>query len=201
MIVPLDDLFLPANSSGKRRRGEQANCLECSVSFIRRKSHSNGKKIFCGQNCFHKHSNKNKQVVVSCYICAVSIIRSKSKVALSKSGLSFCSRLCKDKAQRISSGVKAIQPCHYGQECQTYREVAKRTRPFVCCDCGLFFEPLLTVHHIDGNSKNNNPENLEVLCFTHHALRHLMLDGEGKWILSYKRGLTPRSMIEVLLNR
>lgn len=41
------------------------------------------------------------------------------------------------------------------------------------CSCGVEAPWALSVHHIDGNSKNNDEGNLEVLCYNCHASRHL----------------------------
>lgn len=41
------------------------------------------------------------------------------------------------------------------------------------CACGVRALWVLTIHHIDGNSRNNQPENLEVVCLNCHASRHL----------------------------
>lgn len=50
---------------------------------------------------------------VSCAQCGVLFHKTPSKQKKSRSGLFFCCRECKDKAQRIG-GIKAIRPAHYG---------------------------------------------------------------------------------------
>ena len=54
-----------------------------------------------------------------------------------------------------------------------------------CNKCGI--DVPLCIHHKDGNRKNNNPENLEVLCYNCHALIH----GLGKLGRSVSLTLNP----------
>lgn len=39
-----------------------------------------------------------------------------------------------------------------------------------CALCG--FDKIVELHHLDGNHKNNNPENLTGLCPNHHKMFH-----------------------------
>ncbi|MFP5109624.1 HNH endonuclease signature motif containing protein [Neobacillus sp. C211] len=58
-----------------------------------------------------------------------------------------------------------------------YRRIIEE-RGFCCEKCGNAFDPkMLEVHHRDKNRKNNEPDNLEVLCKTcHHGDRHNVVD-------------------------
>lgn len=61
------------------------------------------------------------------------------------------------------------------------------------CSCGITTPWLLVVHHKDGNNKNNQDDNLEVLCHNCHASRHLeKIDGSWKF---NSNCLTPRDEI------
>jgi 5-methylcytosine-specific restriction endonuclease McrA len=59
-----------------------------------------------------------------------------------------------------------------------YREQSLRIHGFICAKCGREFDHtnrhLLTVHHKDGNSKNNPPDgsNWENLCIYCHDDEH-----------------------------
>lgn len=107
-------------------------------------------------------------------MCGKRFYRNKSKQKLSKSGLFFCNRKCKEKAQTIEGGCKEIQPYHYkdGIYC-TYRVNALKYYGENCQECGYNkFPQILQVHHIDRNRNNNLLENLQVLCPNCHAIKH-----------------------------
>jgi 5-methylcytosine-specific restriction endonuclease McrA len=86
----------------------------------------------------------------------------------SKSGLFFCTRKCKDEAQRIG-GLKEIMPSHYGTG-QPYRAICWRHHKKECVVCGE--NKIVAVHHYDHNHNNNEPSNLIPLCPTHHVYAH-----------------------------
>jgi hypothetical protein len=102
-----------------------------------------------------------------CAYCHQKFIRAESKLEKSKSGLYFCCREHKDLAQRIESGdqFKTIRPDHFGTTLKDYRTTAFRHYEHKCelCDWDEDID-FLEVHHIDENRKNNNLENLIILC-------------------------------------
>lgn len=135
---------------------------------------------------------------VTCSYCGKRFYRKPSSLKKSKTGLYFCSREHKDLAQRINSGSQfsEMRPDHYHNGNSTYAERAMEVYGASCVDCGLSIRPLLEVHHIDGNRENGDISNLEVVCFTHHAIRHMkFVDGEWKFSGHY---LTPREMLDEL---
>lgn len=94
----------------------------------------------------------------------------------SKSGLNFCSRNCKDEAQRIDNNIKEIQPSHYKDGSSVYRDRALKYYGNKCRSCNYNKNiNILQVHHIDGNRKNNRISNLEVLCPNCHITLHMEL--------------------------
>lgn len=179
--------------NGRRRKGEEATCKACEKSFVRRISHSNGKKVFCSVEC-SSMANRSR-VGVRCAVCQVDFELTSSRAGKGRSGLNFCSKRCMVSAQRLKGGLKQIHPPHYGTGHSRYKAVAfeEVEGPPCCKDCGLSFLPLLVVHHIDGNRKNGSASNLEILCHNHHAIRHMRLV-RGVW--KYSPGhLTPRDAI------
>lgn len=154
-------------------------CLNCQQDFeaqAREIKRGNGK--FCSISCSSTHRAKmiRAKLVPNCICaqCGEEFYRNASKRRLSKSGLQFCNRICKEKAQRIG-GIKAIQPDHYnnGSGARYYRNLALRHYPHKCNRCG--YSKCLSVieaHHKDHDRSNNQLENLELLCRNCHGEEH-----------------------------
>ena len=161
-------------------------CLECNSEFSTRQAEiDRGYGKFCSLSCSSKNHMKKKppsMVICTCANCGKEFQRVKSKMSKSKSGLLFCSRGCKDKAQRIG-GISEIQPGHYGtgNGRHSYRKRAFESHGKFCSDCGFDEYPeVLEVHHKDGDRMNNSTINLIVLCPTCHQIRHFK-DKSGRW--------------------
>lgn len=111
----------------------------------------------------------------TCAWCAADFYQQSSKKNNAKAtGLSFCTRKCKDIAQRIG-GLEAIQPDHYGTGTseRTYRALAFRTYAAKCIDCGYDkHRDVLEVHHLNGDRTQAPKENLVIVCPTCHVERH-----------------------------
>lgn len=161
-----------------------AKCQHCNSDFNppqRELNRGNGK--FCSRKCGNKgkrHPLTGHRSSLLCALCAKPFVRLTSNLYKSKSKLRFCSRKCKDIAQRLG-GIKEIQPPHYGiaNGEYSYRDVAFRHYPKKCNRCGYDKYPsILRVHHIDRNRQNNHPSNLEVLCPNCHEEDHF-LAGDG----------------------
>lgn len=153
------------------------NCNNCGKDFQADSREVNrGNAKFCSRTCAN---NSKKGIKVqrksncTCAQCKVEFYRRPSKSS-SKSGLYFCSRACKDKAQRIG-GIKEIQPFHYSNSLKEYRLLVEREVGITHCNrCGYKeFPQILQVHHKDRDRKNNDISNLEVLCPNCHSLEHI----------------------------
>lgn len=157
-------------------------CTQCQKEFLvltKELQRNNGK--FCSHACSTTYHNllKPKLNNVVCSNCGLTFHKSPSKMKDSKSGLFFCNRICKDKAQQLG-GLKQIQPQHYHSGLAAYREIAKRHHKHCCNRCGYDKLPILEVHHIDRNRNNNLPTNLEILCSRCHDEEHYLAK-DGKW--------------------
>jgi len=74
----------------------------------------------------------------------------------------------------------------YGYAWRDIRERVLRQHGGLCLDCKKekMFILAVEVHHIDGDSANNDFLNLAPLCRAHHDLRHGVLKGRRKAIRS-----------------
>lgn len=156
------------DNHGKKRKAVELTCDGCNKPFLKRADMVSTRN-FCSVAC--KAFSQKEIVIVECAYCNNTFNSKKSADRNSKSGLRFCSRKCKDTAQRIQSGFKAIQPSHYSDSTSVhiYRSVALRNYPNQCHHCGYDEHiELLQVHHIDSDRANNALGNLVILCPTHH---------------------------------
>jgi endogenous inhibitor of DNA gyrase (YacG/DUF329 family) len=159
-------------------------CEKCKKPFDTLSSEiKRGYGRFCSRECSAQRPRlKNrKRVKVICSRCKKKFEKKLSSLNRSKSGLYFCTRRCKDLAQRIIGGIKDIQPSHYGITNTNYRAIAFRHLPHRCNSCNFDeIVELLQVHHKDCNRENNRISNLEILCPTCHEKYHF-LTKTGKW--------------------
>lgn len=162
----------------------QKLCRNCHKEFdAPLREHNRGNAHYCSLKCSSNHYHRQRQKPKpnnTCANCGTMFYRAISRRARSKSGIFFCSRACKDQAQRIG-GIKEIQPPHYGKEPVDYRNKAIRCLDLRCCNCGYHKHPeVLQVHHIDCDRTNNQLDNLKILCPTCHAEEHF-LSQTGFW--------------------
>jgi hypothetical protein len=152
---------------GKRRKLYPINCKVCNkIRYIPK--HRNDK--CCSVEC--RGIDKRKRVALECFICKKNFERQQDKLKGSKSGLYFCSRKCKDKAQGIEGNCIQIQPSHFKDGSSRYRKRALREYGAKCKECGYSeLTKMLDADHIDSNRKNSKIENLQVLCVWCHALK------------------------------
>lgn len=145
------------------------NCATCGKKFwVARSLIRSKRKRYCSSKCAQVGS-RVPRVLVVCGTCKKKFRVTDSRIRQSKSGLKFCSRTCKDKAQSLD-GRKEIWPVHYGTaSVKSYRRRAFRMYGKKCAKCGYDeYEEMLDVHHKDGRRRNYSIKNLEVLCVWCH---------------------------------
>jgi hypothetical protein len=184
----MEDLYLTEECSGRKRKAKYIDCAHCGKSFLTRIDQPDK---YCSRKC-SALSNRNR-VELPCDYCNEVFECKVSRLKNSKSGLHFCSRECKEKAQSLDGGFEEIQPEHYGTGTPRYRERAFQKYGIRCKDCDEERRYLLTVHHKDGNRENGSDDNLEVLCMNCHGKRHLKLV-DGSWVFA-PAFLTPRELL------
>lgn len=164
------------DSCGKGRMFAEFYCDFCGI-LHRTEKRFIKEKTFCSTRCSMKNRTISDRIEVLCAMCGNKTIKCNSQLEKSKSGLYFCSRKCKDKAQRLDSKISKIWPNHYGNGdgIHQYREDAFKKLPNKCNVCGYARHPeVLDVHHKDMDRKNNDISNLEILCPTCHREKHFL---------------------------
>lgn len=149
------------------------NCTECGKEIKRKIKPSERKRnksgnFFCSRNCSSSYNNRgivrhgnhcNKR----CAICDVKLKNCNSIC---------CSNECKGKYTFNKTLLKFKSgKCNKNT---TQRKCLIHTKGNICSMCGIEGrwnnKPLvLQVDHIDGNSDNNSPENLRLLCPNCHS--------------------------------
>lgn len=153
-------------------------CKHCGRKFEAAVSdHKRERAKFCSLSCStiyqHKYRSKPKSNC-KCAQCGILFYRCKSRLKNSKSGIQFCSRKCKDAAQRIG-GISKIWPSHYGtgNGAYSYRKKAFDKLLHRCALChSTTYVKLYPVHHIDFDRTNNKINNLLIVCPLCHGVIH-----------------------------
>lgn len=125
------------------------------------------------------------RILCNCIICDKEI--EKYQRDIDRNTLHYCSRECYN--NRNKGKLKKIK-----RHTKYYDNLLSHS----ICTCGVSSFYLLQIHHIDGNNKNNIPENLEVVCSNCHIKRHLKKrNKDGKLVYSPKT-LTDRNLLKDL---
>lgn len=146
-------------------------CKICNKEFYIKEFHAKkGWGKYCSIKCRSKGQEKGKWV--KCDNCGKEIYRTPRDFKKSKNKRFFCSVSCHCawENKNIRCGINA--PNWIVGE-NAYRQLLKRVgREEKCRRCGNSDKRVLTVHHKDGNRKNNRIENLEWLCRNCHCIIH-----------------------------
>lgn len=161
------------DSSGHIRRVYRQHCMECGNEFWCPRHRA---QKYCSKRCQIDHRIRITNVECTCSSCGKRFLKQQSSLKNSKHGVYFCSRVCKNKAQRMDTPDAGISPPHYGtgSGLNRYRSMALRAYGETCSnpDCPVGKDiptKMLDVDHIDGDRSNNELDNLQVLCVWCHA--------------------------------
>lgn len=142
-------------------------CARCKIPFVSKSSHRKT-QMFCSRSCRGKFCTVQKTATLVCEYCARSFVLAISRHVGGQRGR-FCSMFCR----RAFETKRALRG--EGEWC-TLRKVIRKERGNKCEVCGYDMYPeILVVHHCDRVRDHNTPENLCILCPTHHAEAHLHL--------------------------
>lgn len=147
-------------------------CLHCGTATKNPK--------YCGSSCAAKRNNKlypkrkaNYNVIrKTCLRCDKPLIAKQKK---------YCSIKCSASYTGDIIFKKWLRGEHEGSDTRGVLLPSIRLRlvqqtNYKCSECGwgkpnpVLGRPILTIEHIDGNWKNNTPDNVRVLCYNCHTL-------------------------------
>jgi len=154
-------------------RKEKVTNRECKVCgknfYVKPYFLKRGWGKYCSKKCQFQ-GQKNGEFV-KCFSCGKKTWRTPKDFANSKSGKFFCSKRCQTLwRNKVYSG-----PNHplWAGGITIYRKILlENGTKMVCEKCGEEDERLITVHHINGNRRNNDVKNLVWLCLNCHHLVH-----------------------------
>lgn len=169
-MVELDTGVVGSTWDGRPRMLFKHTCEQCKEAF-RAPRHAHSR--YCSRKCCGAARRTRAQRI--CAFCGGAFESAPSKARKSRSGLLFCSRRCKDRAQRIE-GLPALHLPHYGTGACAYRRKALRDYGARCQRCGYSTDKrMLDVHHVNRDRSKNDARSLAVLCVWCHSLetRHV----------------------------
>lgn len=167
------------STNTRRRKNAVGTCENCTKPFSH---YSYQPQRYCSQKCRGegmRRANEGK-----CAVCSKSLQVTGQRKTRNKNH--YCSRVCYE--LRRKEGLKKVK-----RHTAYFRALVFNSK----CSCGENKEYLLQVHHIDGNTNNNDPTNHEIVCGNCHIKRHLKLNKQGRWV-HHPRSLTDRSLLNVL---
>ena len=152
------------------------NCDYCNKLFQKSKSQANrakkvGHKMYCSKDCYRKANTTS--ITRPCAFCGEPVTRIKSEYKRSKSGNLFCNTSCSSRYNNAQRDQGYNKHPNFTNGQATYRNRALKHYGSKCTVCGYDVESVLQVHHKDLNRKNNDINNLDVLCPTHHIEYHV----------------------------
>lgn len=103
--------------------------------------------------------------------CGKEIERAPSEIKRSKTGNVFCSKSCANTVNNTLFKSGKNHPNYInGDAC--YRNIKLKESEGKCENCGNDNPCVLEVHHEDGDRKNNEIDNLKLLCANCHLIEH-----------------------------
>ena len=147
-------------------------CHICSKDFYAKPRHLKiGWGKYCSDKCKFIAQKKGKSV--ECSNCGKKVYRALADFVNSKSGLFFCNKSCHCSWANKNLHLGINHPrwnCGKASYKQSFfRNYLGEKK---CGRCGLKDKRILVIHHKDKNRKNNLIENLELLCWNCHYLKH-----------------------------
>jgi hypothetical protein len=150
------------------KRNPNTKCVICDKDIYRRPSQiENGdRQVYCSQTCFGISCRRE----IPCIVCGKMILAGANKKS--------CSRSC---ANKHRAGIKynINRPGDKVKHQQDLKIRLLKYRGRNCERCNYSKYEILQVHHKDRNRKNNDMNNLELICPNCHCEEHYL---EKSWL-------------------
>lgn len=127
--------------------------------------------LFCDRSCSAKYNNKgirrHGQEPKDCLLCSKKLSNSKKM---------YCNNKCQWQYEwnKIKENIKNGRLIGIFLRSQILKRFCVEERGEKCEECGLSEwrnkKIPLNVHHVNGDAKNNRPENIQLLCLNCHGL-------------------------------
>ena len=145
----------------KYKRKPNTQCFVCKKAMYRRPSEIARGRVFCSQRCYGLSCRKEHP----CVVCGAFILASAHKKT--------CSRRCAN-INRSGISYKRGRPKDKVAHHRSLRDALFASRGASCGRCSYDKRQILQIHHRDRNRRNNDMENLELLCPNCHTEEHLL---------------------------
>lgn len=150
------------------KRHPNINCLVCKKAIYKRPSQieRNKGQAFCSVTCY----GISQRIEIPCSVCGKPILAGLNKKT--------CSRSCAN-VQRAGMKYSGARPRDKVKYQRGLKIRLLKERGYKCEKCDYRRYEILQVHHKDKNRKNNNLENLELICPNCHYEEHFL---EKSWL-------------------
>lgn len=171
-------------------KNKERTCLHCykDISLLDKAN------IFCSRSCSASYNNQQRRDVkkINCKFCGVEHIPARTSTGI------YCSNKCQIEdsyKEKVNRWLK--QGGNLGKTSLKRYLTEKHGYKCSCCGISKWNEkPLvLEVDHIDGNSYNNNEDNLRLICPNCHSQTDTYKaknkgNGRDQRMTRYKEGLS-----------
>lgn len=158
----------------KPRVGVNKICSACNIKYYVPNYRSEVSK-FCSLICQNHKQYEGKRIKFTCFTCSKECTDSPCRINENRK---YCSRECLEVQTKDRKEQARIAKAKYRLKYNNISSAALRKAVWIfkekkCETCGYSeYDFCLDIHHIDKDPKNNNMDNLQVLCCICHKVLH-----------------------------
>lgn len=135
-------------------------CEQCSKEFVVKWQNQR----FCSRSCSATANNPKRAKPVLCLACRTVLPRRNTK---------YCGTGCQKEYNYAQWEKEYLANFSVAGDSRRLKQFLTRHRGYQCSHCGISKwngkDLVLDLEHINGDSKDNSPENLELLCPNCHS--------------------------------